>query len=75
MIILEDDRNYVSYYRTNRRCKWKYAEYAGRWETIEKAIQKIKDKVGDTPVEYRIEDMFDDDKIVAIGFINWPGRE
>lgn len=74
MIIVETDRIYCIYVRTNRRTKWQYAEYGGRYETVEKAIEKMIEHMGDTPYEYRIENM-NDDEVVATGFMNWEGKQ
>ena len=50
-----DNRIYVIYIRTNRRVKWKYADYCGRWAGVS--------------FEYRIENRATDE--VITGFINW----
>ena len=33
MIVVKTDKIYCLYVRTNRRVKWQYAEYGGRYET------------------------------------------
>jgi hypothetical protein len=69
MIIIETDRIYCIYVRTNRRTKWQYAEYGGRWETVEKAIEKMIERMGDASYEYRITTI--DGEIIKTGFMNW----
>lgn len=72
MIIVETDRIYCVYVRTNRRIKWQYAEYGGRYETIDKAFEKMKEHMGAISYEYRITKL--DGEVVATGFMNWEGR-
>ena len=69
MIIIETDRIYCVYVRTNRRTKWQYAEYGGRYETIEKAIEVAKNHMGATPFEYQIQTL--DGEVVATDLVNW----
>jgi hypothetical protein len=57
MIIIKDDRSKVIYARINRRIRWDYAEYCGRWETIEEAISNAKTHFPGLKFEYRIVDM------------------
>lgn len=67
MIVCETDRIYSIYVRTNRRIQWRYAEYMGRWETIEKAVETAKQRMTE-PFEYRVEEI--GGNVVANGFIN-----
>ena len=69
MIIVETDRIYVLYTRTNRRVRWCYAECGGRYRSIEEAIESAKKHYGDTPFEYSIENMATDEE--TTGFVNW----
>ena len=69
MIVVKTDRIYCVYVRTNRRIKWQYAEYGGRYETIEKAIEVAKERMGETPFEYRFEEL--GGEVVATGLVNW----
>lgn len=69
MIVYTTNRVKVIYTRTNRKVKWAYSEYCGRWETEEEAIEKAKEFNGNQPFEYRIEDMETDE--VMTGFVNW----
>ena len=69
MIIVETNRIYALYVRTNRRVKWQYAEYGGRYETEEQAIDAAKKHFGDTPFEYSIENIDTDE--ITTGFVNW----
>ena len=68
MIIIETDKIYCLYVRTNRRVKWRYAEYGGRYETVEKAIDAVKERFKNERVEYLIESLDDDSSVQ--GFIN-----
>lgn len=61
------ERKYSIYCRTNRRVKWRYAEYGGRYETVKKAIEKAKEHYAEK-AEYIVEDM--DGNLVATGFVN-----
>lgn len=67
MIVVETDRIYSVYVRQSRRIKWQYADYNGRWETPEKAVQIIKERYGGR-AEYLIQTL--DGETVATGFIN-----
>lgn len=73
MIVIEDSRSKVIYCRTNRRIKWKYAEYCGRWESIADCLKSAKEHYGDQGFEYMIEDLATD--AVMTGFVNWEGRK
>lgn len=72
MIVVETDKIYCIYVRTNRRVRWKYAEYGGRYETQEKAIEKAKEHYGDIPFEYLITNLENDEEIT--GFVNWQPK-
>lgn len=63
----QPERKYCIYCRTNRRTKWRYAEYGGRYETVEQAIEKAKEHYTEK-AEYIVEDM--DGNLVATGFVN-----
>lgn len=66
MIKIETNRIYAIYTRQNRRIRWQYANYMGRWETPKKAIEIAKERIeGD--FEYRIEEI--GGGIVMAGFI------
>ena len=69
MIVIETNIIYALYVRTNRRVKWQYAEYGGRYETLEQAIDAAKKHFGKTPFEYRIENIDTDE--ITTGFVNW----
>lgn len=69
MIVINDNKSKVLYVRTNRRIKWQYAEYGGRYETIEEAINSAKDHYGDQPFEYSIDDWDTGETIT--GLVNW----
>jgi hypothetical protein len=68
MIVIETNKIYCLYVRKNRRVKWRYAEYGGRYETIEKAIDAVKEHFPGERVEYLIENLDSDETIQ--GFIN-----
>lgn len=72
MIRIETTRIYVLYTRTNRRVKWQYAKYGGRYESIEEAITAAKQHYGDTPFEYQIENMETDEITQAL--VNWKKK-
>lgn len=61
------ERIYCIYCRTNRRTKWRYAEYGGRYATVEEAIEKAKEHYTEK-AEYIVEDM--DGNLMATGFVN-----
>lgn len=66
MIVIETARIYSIYTRKNRRVKWRYADYNGRWETPEKAVEVAKERIsGD--FEYLIEEL--DGSVVKTGFV------
>ena len=69
MIVISDDRVNVIYTRTNRRVKWQYSEYCGRYASIDEAIKHAKEYYGDQGFEYRIENRKTDE--VTSGFVNW----
>ena len=70
MDILE--KIYVLYYRTDRRIKWKYATYGGRYKTIEDALITAKERNGSVPFQYQIENMATED--IVSGYVNWDKR-
>lgn len=72
MIVIETDKIYKLYARTNRRVKWKYAEYGGCYRTVEEAIESAKKHYGSKPFEYQIINLDDDSTIT--GFVNWKGK-
>lgn len=67
MIIIETDRIYSIYVRQNRKVQWWYAEYCGRWESVERVIEEVKSRYSEK-TEYRIESLFDE--LVKTGYIN-----
>lgn len=69
MIVIETTKIYVLYVRTNRRVKWRYAEYGGRYESFEKALDAAKQHFGDTPFEYHVENLENEE--IITGFVNW----
>lgn len=72
MVVVKTDKIYCLYVRTNRRVKWQYAEYGGRYETQEQAIEKAKEHYGNTPFEYLITNLENDEEIT--GFVNWKSK-
>lgn len=74
MIYVETDRVFAVYVRVNRRVKWRYAEYGGRYETLEKAIEKVKAHFEPgTRVEYLIENMNTGETYQAM--LNWEDKK
>ena len=63
-----EERRYAVYARTNRRTKWQYATYCGRWETIERAIKEVKARYSEE-VEYRIEDICGEDVLIGTAYM------
>ena len=56
MIVIENAPRYAVYCRTNRHVKWRFATYAGSYETIEAAIESIKEHLPDQSFQYLAED-------------------
>ena len=56
MIVIKDDRTFTLYYRQNKRTKWQYADYGGRYKSINDAIKALKGHIKGQ-VEYYIEDI------------------
>lgn len=65
MIVIENAPRYVVYCRTNRRVKWQYATYAGCFDTIEAAIERIKEHLPDQAVQYLAQDTETGEEIVG----------
>lgn len=65
MIIISDNRSKATYARVNRRVRWCYAEWCGRWATVEEAIESVKEHFPGQRVEYRIEDRATDEVITG----------
>lgn len=72
MIQIETGRLTVIYVRTNRRVKWQFATYGGRYRNKEEVLRAAEENMGDVPYEYQIWDMVTDE--VTTGFVNWPGK-
>lgn len=72
MIIIETTKTKYITVRTNRRVKWEYAEYCGRYETVEEALEAVKEHYGDQPLEWLIKDLDTDE--VTTGFMNWDRK-
>lgn len=69
MIIMQDDgKHFAVYCRTNRRVQWRYAEYGGRYESPEKAVEAVAAHYQGQRCEYQIENM--DDGSIITGFVN-----
>lgn len=62
MIIVQDERRFAAYFRTNRRTQWRHSTYAGRWETVDRAVAEVKDRLAGQRGEYLIEDGRTDEK-------------
>ena len=62
------------YTRTNRRVKWKYADYCGRWASVDEAIKAAAERMaGGVSFEYRIENRATDE--ITTGFATGSGNE
>ena len=72
MILVETDRLVVIHVRTNRRVKWQYATYGGRYRTKEEALKTAEENMGNASYEYQLWNMGTDE--VSTGFVNWPGK-
>lgn len=66
MIVIENAPRYAVYCRTNRRVRWKYATYAGSFDTIEAAIEDIKKHLPGKSFEYLAEDTETGEEIFGI---------
>ena len=49
-------RIYAVWARTNRRVRWQYADFCGRYESIDEAIKAVKERYSEE-VEYMIENL------------------
>lgn len=65
MIVAETGKRYCVYIRTSKRVRWKYAEYGGRYATLEEAIKAAHVRANGGPAQARIEDMFDELKSIV----------
>lgn len=64
-----NDRIWAVYCRTRRRTRWQYARYYGRYETVEQAIERVKEEFED-PVEYRLENKSNGDILIGYAYYN-----
>ncbi len=67
-MMIETNRTFKAYARTNRKVRWQYSEYCGRWESKERAIAEVMERYEGERAEYRIENMETDE--VETGFLN-----
>lgn len=66
-----DNRIYVIYIRTNRRVKWKYADYCGRWASVDEAVKAAEEHAGaSVSFEYRIENRATGETITGLEHID-----
>lgn len=70
MIIVETTAIYVLRTRTSRHVRWQYAEYGGRYESVEEAVETAKKHYAATPFEYLIENMITGEETAEL--VNWP---
>jgi hypothetical protein len=54
MIVIQDNRPYSIHYRTSRRTRWQYAEYAGRYASPEGAVEELRRRLDGQPAEYLV---------------------
>ena len=59
MIMIETDRIYTIYIRTNRNTPWKYATFCGRYRTPGEAVLQATRRVRE-PFEYMIGSLEDE---------------
>ena len=52
-----NDRPFSVHYRTNKRTQWRYATYAGRWPSEERAIEEVRIRLNGEHGQYLIKDM------------------
>ena len=65
MIVIQDNRLYSIHYRTSRRTRWQYAEYAGRYASLEDAVEELRRRLDSQPAEYLIHNMATDEEVVG----------
>ncbi len=68
MIIINDNRPYAIYYRTNRHARWRYSVYAGRYETPEEAVKQLIERLNGMRAEYEVQTL--SGEIIKTGFVN-----
>lgn len=61
----ERERTYAIYIRTNKRVRWQYARYEGRWATPEEAVAAAKERHPNVSFEYQIEQLGNRENIIA----------
>jgi hypothetical protein len=57
VIKITTDRTYAIYIRTNKRVKWRFAKYEGRWASPEEAIAVATQRHPNISFEYQIEQL------------------
>lgn len=67
MIQIETDRIMIARARVNRRVRWPYAEYCGRWKTVEEAVEHVREYAAGRRAEYQIENMMSGE--IVTGFV------
>ena len=65
MIVIQNERPYSIHYRTSRRTRWRYAEYAGRYASPGDAIEELRRRLDGQPAEYLITCMATDEEVVG----------
>ena len=65
MIVFYDSRCWATYARTNRRVRWNYAQWCGRWDTVEEAISVVRERFPGERVEYRIHNLTTDETLTG----------
>ena len=65
MVVITDNRYLVAYARTNRRLRWEYSDYCGRWATIYEAIFAVRERHPEGRVEYRFENRMTNEVITG----------
>jgi len=74
MKIQQPERTYAIYIRTNKKVKWRFAHYEGRWSSPEEAIAVATERHPNISFEYQIERLGDRDNIIQ-GEVKHDGKK
>ena len=65
MIVIQNERPYSIHYRTSRRTRRRYAEYAGRYASPGDAIEELRRSLDGQPAEYLITCLATDEEVIG----------